>query len=56
MHIGQVIFNRAVNAAIFEDAPKGFGAHSDQERLLESEIHRFVRFNWEVISDLARAK
>ena len=43
-------------ATDFEDPPKGFGAHSDQERLLESEIHRFVRFNWEVISGLARAK
>ena len=28
---------------------KGFGAHSDQERLLESELHRFVRFNWDVV-------
>jgi hypothetical protein len=27
-----------------EDAAKGFGAHSDQERFLESELHRFVRF------------
>ena len=43
-------------ATDFEDPPKGFGAHSDQERLLESELHRFVRFNWEVISNLARAK
>lgn len=25
-----------------EDGPKGFGAHSDQERLLETELHRFV--------------
>jgi acetylornithine deacetylase/succinyl-diaminopimelate desuccinylase-like protein len=39
-----------------EDGPKGFGAHSDQERLLESELHRFVRFNWEVVNDLARAR
>jgi acetylornithine deacetylase/succinyl-diaminopimelate desuccinylase-like protein len=39
-----------------EDGPKGFGAHSDQERILESELHRFVRFNWEVVSELARAK
>ena len=37
-----------------EDGPKGFGAHSDQERLLESELHRFVRFNWEIITSLAR--
>jgi acetylornithine deacetylase/succinyl-diaminopimelate desuccinylase-like protein len=43
-------------ATDMEDPPKGFGAHSDQERLLESELHRFVRFNWDVISNLARAK
>jgi len=39
-----------------EDGPLGFGAHSDQERILESEILRFARFNWDVIVDLARAK
>jgi acetylornithine deacetylase/succinyl-diaminopimelate desuccinylase-like protein len=39
-----------------EDGPKGFGAHSDQERLLETELHRFVRFNYDLIADLARAK
>jgi acetylornithine deacetylase/succinyl-diaminopimelate desuccinylase-like protein len=39
-----------------EDGPKGFGAHSDQERLLESELHRFVRFNWDIVNDLARLK
>ncbi len=39
-----------------EDGPKGFGSHSDQERILESELHRFVRFNWDVVSDLARAR
>ena len=38
-----------------EDAPKGYGAHSDQERILESELHRFVRLNWEVVTSLARA-
>ncbi len=43
-------------ATDFEDGPKGFGAHSDQERILESEIHRFVRFNWEVVTELARAR
>jgi acetylornithine deacetylase/succinyl-diaminopimelate desuccinylase-like protein len=43
-------------ATDMEDGPKGFGAHSDQERLLESELHRFVRFNWEVITELARTK
>jgi acetylornithine deacetylase/succinyl-diaminopimelate desuccinylase-like protein len=39
-----------------EDQLKGFGMHSDQERLLESELHRFVRFNWEIVTELARAK
>ena len=43
-------------ATDFEDGPKGFGAHSDQERILESEIHRFVRFNWEVVTELARQR
>jgi acetylornithine deacetylase/succinyl-diaminopimelate desuccinylase-like protein len=39
-----------------EDGPLGFGAHSDQERVLESEILRFAHFNWDVIVDLARSK
>jgi acetylornithine deacetylase/succinyl-diaminopimelate desuccinylase-like protein len=39
-----------------EDGPKGFGAHSDQERILESELYRFVRFNFDVVSDIARAR
>ena len=43
-------------AADMEDGPKGFGAHSDQERLLESELHRFVRLNWEVVTGMARAR
>ena len=39
-----------------EDGPKGFGAHSDQERILESELHRFVRFQYDVVMELARAR
>jgi acetylornithine deacetylase/succinyl-diaminopimelate desuccinylase-like protein len=39
-----------------EDGPKGFGAHSDQERIRESELHKFVRFHYEVVRDLARAQ
>jgi acetylornithine deacetylase/succinyl-diaminopimelate desuccinylase-like protein len=39
-----------------EDGGKGFGAHSDQERILESELHRFVRFQYDVVFELARAK
>ena len=38
-----------------EDGPKGFGPHSDQERILESELYRFVRFNFDVVKDLAGA-
>jgi acetylornithine deacetylase/succinyl-diaminopimelate desuccinylase-like protein len=43
-------------ATDIEDGPKGFGAHSDQERILESELYRFVRFNWDAVVDLARAR
>ncbi|MGE3957679.1 MAG: M20/M25/M40 family metallo-hydrolase [Vicinamibacterales bacterium] len=39
-----------------EDAAKGFGAHSDQERLLEEELHRFVRFSWDAVVNLVRAR
>ncbi len=39
-----------------EDAPKGFGAHSDQERILEEGLYKFVRLNWEVVTSLAAAK
>jgi acetylornithine deacetylase/succinyl-diaminopimelate desuccinylase-like protein len=39
-----------------EDGPKGFGAHSDQERILESELYRFVRFHYDVVAELARAR
>jgi len=39
-----------------EDGPKGFGAHSDQERILESELHRFMRFYWDVVVQLARTR
>jgi len=43
-------------AADIEDGPKGYGAHSDQERILESELHRFVRFSWNVVVAMARTK
>jgi len=41
-------------ASDIEDASKGFAAHSDQERILEAEIHRFVKFSYEIVYDLAR--
>ena len=36
-----------------EDAPKGYGAHSDQERILEAELYKFVRFNLDAVVSLA---
>jgi acetylornithine deacetylase/succinyl-diaminopimelate desuccinylase-like protein len=39
-----------------EDGPKGFGAHSDQERINESELFRFVRAYYDIVVDLARSK
>lgn len=32
-----------------EDAPMGFGGHADQERILERDLHEFVRFYWDVL-------
>jgi acetylornithine deacetylase/succinyl-diaminopimelate desuccinylase-like protein len=39
-----------------EDGPLGYGAHSDQERILVDELYRFVRFNLDVVTDLAAAQ
>jgi acetylornithine deacetylase/succinyl-diaminopimelate desuccinylase-like protein len=39
-----------------EDAPRGYGAHSDLERILENELQRFVRFQYDVVVELAKAK
>ena len=39
-----------------EDAALGFGAHSDQERILISELNRFYRFHWDVVIDLAASR
>lgn len=39
-----------------EDATKGFSAHSDQERILESELQRYGRFYLDVVTEIARAK
>lgn len=39
-----------------EDAALGFGAHSDQERILINELHRFVRFNWDIVIDIAASE
>jgi acetylornithine deacetylase/succinyl-diaminopimelate desuccinylase-like protein len=39
-----------------EDGPLGYGIHSDQERIVESELYRFVRFHIDAVEGLARAK
>ena len=41
-------------AVDLEDGPKGYGAHSDQARILESELNRFLRFYWDVVMRLAK--
>ena len=38
-----------------EDGPKGFGAHSDQERILEEGLHKFVRLQFEVVVSLVKS-
>lgn len=39
-----------------EDGPKGYGAHSDQERILEQSLFDFVKFKWRVVRSLAGAR
>ena len=39
-----------------EDGPLGFGAHSDQERIIESELYRFVQAHYEIVQRLASAE
>ena len=37
-----------------EDTAKGFGPHSDQERILEVELHKFVKYHYEIVKNLAK--
>jgi acetylornithine deacetylase/succinyl-diaminopimelate desuccinylase-like protein len=39
-----------------EDIAQGYGWHSDQERLLEKELYRYVRFVGETVKTLAAAQ
>ncbi len=39
-----------------EDPPKGFGAHSDQERILEDAVYKHVQFFWDVVNSIAGSK
>ena len=36
-----------------EDLESGYGPHSDQERILEDELYRFVRFHYAVVKEIA---
>ena len=36
-----------------EDAAKGFGAHSDQERILEDAIYKHTQFFWDAVTSIA---
>jgi len=39
-----------------EDAPKGFGPHSDQERILEEAVYKHVQFFWDAVTAIAASK
>jgi acetylornithine deacetylase/succinyl-diaminopimelate desuccinylase-like protein len=39
-----------------EDAPKGFGPHSDQERIREAAVYKHVQFLWQTVNSIAGAK
>jgi acetylornithine deacetylase/succinyl-diaminopimelate desuccinylase-like protein len=39
-----------------EDGPKGFGPHSDQERILESALYKHVQFFWQAVNSIAGTK
>lgn len=36
-----------------EDGPLGFGSHSDQERIIEAELYRFVRTIYDTVEEIA---
>ena len=39
-----------------EDAPKGYGPHSDQERILEQAVYKHVQFFWQAVNSIAGAE
>src|SRR5579871_270706 len=43
-------------ASDIEDLAKGFGAHSDQERILETSLNQFLQFQWDFINVIAVSK
>jgi hypothetical protein len=47
---------RAGTMTDHEDAAKGFGAHSDQERILEEAVYKHVQFRWTAVTSIAGTK
>ena len=39
-----------------EDVLKGFAAHSDQERVLEDSLYKYLQFQWKALSATAVAR
>ena len=39
-----------------EDGPKGYGPHSDQERILEQAVYKHVQFFWQTVNAIAGSK
>ncbi len=39
-----------------EDMLKGFGPHSDQERILASALYTFVHFHYDLVEEMSRAR
>ena len=39
-----------------EDGPKGFGPHSDQERILEEAVYKHLQFFWQAVNGIAASK
>ncbi|HTW66232.1 MAG TPA: M20/M25/M40 family metallo-hydrolase [Bryobacteraceae bacterium] len=39
-----------------EDPPKGYGPHSDQERIREESVYKHVQFFWQTVNAIAAAK
>jgi acetylornithine deacetylase/succinyl-diaminopimelate desuccinylase-like protein len=37
-----------------EDLTRGFGAHSDQERMLDTELQRYARFYYDAVREIAK--
>jgi len=39
-----------------EDTLKGYGAHSDQERILEASLYKFMELQWDAVLAVAAHK